>query len=116
MRISGWSSDVCSSDLTRLHNFQPLNLGTALITVHKDSSQHHASPWQGGLPQVLIPRWTGRSCILRANAPALAAIVRDGERDASTRSAFNAALAAALEDRKSTRLHSSPECADRMPT
>src|SRR3546814_13461066 len=68
-----------ASPPTRLHNFQPLNLGTALITVHKDSSQHHASPWQGGLPQMLIPRWTGRSCILRANAPALAAIVRDGE-------------------------------------
>src|SRR3546814_9158104 len=71
MRISDWSSDVCSSDLlpwrlqalqhdlellvlgpasppARLHHFQPLDLGTALITVHKDSSQHHASPWQGG--------------------------------------------------------------------
>src|SRR3546814_11937256 len=87
-----------ASPPTRLHNFQPLNLGTALITVHKDSSQHHASPWQGGLPQMLIPRWTGRSCILRANAPALAAIVRDGQRDASACSAFNAAIAAAIDE------------------
>src|SRR3546814_20714626 len=31
-----------ASPPTRLHNFQPLNLGTALITVHKDRSQHHA--------------------------------------------------------------------------
>src|SRR3546814_10760989 len=42
-----------ASPPTRLHNFQPLNLGTARITVHKDSSQHHASPWQGGLPRIL---------------------------------------------------------------
>jgi hypothetical protein len=37
------------------------------------------------------------AAILRANAPALAAIVRDGERDASARAAFNAAIAAALD-------------------
>ena len=28
----------------RLHHFEPFDLGTALITVHKDSSQHCASP------------------------------------------------------------------------
>ena len=37
------------------------------------------------------------AAILRANAPALMAIVRDGERDASARAAFNAAIATALD-------------------
>lgn len=37
------------------------------------------------------------AAILRANAPALAAIVRDGERDASARATFNAAIATALD-------------------
>lgn len=37
------------------------------------------------------------AAILRANAPALTAIVRDGERDPSARAAFNAAVATALD-------------------
>src|SRR3546814_18415647 len=81
-----------------LFPYTTLFRSTALITVHKDSSQHHAPPWQGGLPQMLIPRWTVRSCILRANAPALAAIVRDGERDTRARSDFHADIAAELDD------------------
>lgn len=35
--------------------------------------------------------------ILRANVPTLAMIVRDGERDANARAAFNAAIANALD-------------------
>ena len=37
------------------------------------------------------------AAILRANAPALAGIVRDGERDTIARASFNAAVAAALD-------------------
>lgn len=37
------------------------------------------------------------TAILRANAPALAAIVRDGERDGDARADFNSAIAAALD-------------------
>jgi hypothetical protein len=34
----------CAPPPARLYHFQPLDLGTALITVHKDSSQQRASP------------------------------------------------------------------------
>lgn len=37
------------------------------------------------------------AAILRANAPALAVIVRDGERDAAARAAFNSAIATELD-------------------
>lgn len=37
------------------------------------------------------------AAILRANAPALAKVVRDGERDSSARAAFNTEVAKALD-------------------
>lgn len=40
---------------------------------------------------------TEMAAILRANASALAVIVREGERDTSARAAFNTAIATALD-------------------
>jgi hypothetical protein len=53
-----------ASPPARLHHFQPSDLGTALITVHKDSSQQRASlrkaAFSGGVRYKLAGRQIGR--------------------------------------------------------
>src|SRR3546814_10402257 len=109
MRISDWSSDVCSSDLAR-----PL---------YRRQSRRVNETGQGTMPRVDFYRLT-RDPIERV-LPALATrILANGDRllvvaaSAMRRQAIDEALWTlhrASLDRKSTRLNSSHSCASRMP-
>src|SRR5690606_15693715 len=44
-----------ASPPTRLYHFQPLDLGTVRMTVHKDTSQHRASPGKAVSLGCLLP-------------------------------------------------------------
>jgi len=56
-----------ASPPARLHHFQPFDLGTAPITVHKDSSQHRASFGKAAVTGCVrftdkLKRWCGPLC------------------------------------------------------
>src|SRR3546814_8692195 len=97
MRISGWSSDVCSSDLNE-------RLPAAYLT---------GEAWLQGYrftvdPRVIVPRSPISECLVQGLAP----WISDPEDvdfvlDLCTGSGCLAVLAALALDRKSTRLNSS---------
>src|SRR3546814_8352184 len=99
MRISDWSSDVCSSDLrlgTEQYRTRPapaLRDNAGVRALHRRSlrerSLRHRRLHPGG-------RRRGRRSLLRGGGAAI--------------------LLAARKDRKSTRLNSSHSCASRMPS
>src|SRR3546814_3215224 len=111
MRISDWSSDVCSSDLSLLYfNLVPLPQET-LLTLHRVLAWslvgyvvlHIAAQWAmagwRGLLKILTPRiaYAAAAGIALTAAGAFAAGIF----------AVHQATLTALEDRKSTRLNSS---------
>src|SRR3546814_2236025 len=102
MRISDWSSDVCSSDLLRrCHQI-----------IEREIAIRYRIERIGGRP-VETERGGGRRAIDRE--------ARSGKRGGTQRAfvgpraRIGQAAANAREDRKSTRLNSRPYCASRMP-
>src|SRR3546814_3785084 len=99
MRISDWSSDVCSSDLTSNGcNLHPGDLfGTGTLSGETETSFGSLLEIsRGGTLPLTLPTGETRT------------FLEDG--DELILSAF------AQADRKSTRLHSSHSCASRMPS
>src|SRR3546814_2147044 len=92
MRISDWSSDVCSSDLER----------NGVATRFETSSARA----QMATVEALVPELTQR---LNTLMNALALLLAEEPR------AHDAQLLQAMPDRKSTRLTSSHYCPTRMP-
>src|SRR3546814_1614444 len=108
MRISDWSSDVCSSDLQ------------VMMTALPPHSAFRASGWRA-LFHLLL---TIAAMVAVAARPAMAqSILRDAETEALFQDMMDPLLVAAglrpgqvQVDRKSTRLNSSHSCANRMPS
>src|SRR3546814_5762901 len=109
MRISDWSSDVCSSDLVMLHGCE---IGDCTLI---------------GIGSVVLNRAKiGKNCIVGANSlvtegkafPDNSLIVRSPAQVVRTLSDQEVQILKiqALGDRKSTSLNSSPSFASRMPT
>src|SRR3546814_7882167 len=100
MRISDWSSDVCSSDLAPHKATDPLQVAARLATDTSAIVGRHIDPMEAALINVgslqagtthnIIPATASLSGTIRA----LSTEVHD-------------ALQARLQDRKSTRLNSS---------
>src|SRR3546814_4660360 len=103
MRISDWSSDVCSSDLHDAgHGF----IGLA---------QHFVVVGVDGNIRVYIA--VARMHVQRDEHPAFKYAVMDGLYFGQHSGAIGACeIALHQGDRKSTRLHSSHSCASRMPS
>src|SRR3546814_10789239 len=141
MRISDWSSDVCSSDLLWSANF---SLGVALLEELVERAAGALAGWDCDIVEMHHTRKldapSGTALALGAAAENAGAAPRyaslragdivgehlvqfatDGERielvhRAGNRDIFaRGALHAALADRKSTRLNSSQQCPHRMP-
>src|SRR3546814_2249880 len=132
MRISDWSSDVCSSDLTRaslqlvtvadqdgrtIRNLVALTLATigiddADFTGTRDSDQQAVLVGDG--LEVVYARGTGSTrvdTVRRRRARSRAADVEGTHRQLGTRLTDRL-----CGDRKSTRLNSSHSCASLMPS
>src|SRR3546814_1461655 len=122
MRISDWSSDVCSSDLqrvpakvtietiSRIRSGVPMKLGSlkeggrdgTLVVVSRDLSQAVRATGIASTLQQALEDWSNIAQRLVALSDALNDGTADGAFDLDV-----AALAAPLPDRKSTRLNSS---------
>src|SRR3546814_2780925 len=107
MRISDWSSDVCSSDLIRREN------GKRRVVVQLNLEDRDAGSFveeaQAKIAQVELPagyylEWGGQFENLQAATARLSIVVP------------LAFVAIFVLDRKSTRLNSSHSCASRMPS
>src|SRR3546814_10257295 len=59
MRISDWSSDVCSSDLRRPHLMETLT--SAILLAEEQTLSTQSGIWTESLPDALLGR-VGRSC------------------------------------------------------
>src|SRR3546814_8166370 len=111
MRISDWSSDVCSSDLITVHRVRVRKRAPTPVS-------------QFDQPAVLASLHVRRTTLLgqrrqRSLAGALAAFVPQPQEafDSSTVMAKRWRwLIHYPQDRKSTRLNSSHSCASRMPS
>src|SRR3546814_7695677 len=111
MRISDWSSDVCSSDLTR----------PVLVEI-----QALLSPSPPGSPRRAVVGWdSSRLAMILAVLEARCGLALAGHDvylnvagglRISEPAADLAVAAALVSDRKSTRLNSSHYCASRMPS
>src|SRR3546814_973840 len=115
MRISDWSSDVCSSDLDRAG----LDAGTALKPLGRDAGQGRAAHLiAGALPFVARHAQHGRfagagiaddDCqVVLAGDMRQGVLLLASQRKAST--------LGGVSDRKRTRLNSSHYCAARLPS
>src|SRR3546814_1761856 len=106
MRISDWSSDVCSSDLDDLHCAEYKRREALQRRVELRCRVHYA-PNEKRRPdgrRDSIRMWRGSA---RKNArQRKAAADHEGQARQSRQS----------KERKSTRLNSSPQCAPRMPS
>src|SRR3546814_5270373 len=129
MRISDWSSDVCSSDLAKGHNYSIHDLlpedaavddflGGEFCTIYLAPYNYHRihMPIDGQLAH-----WTyvpGRLfSVNAATARALPNLFTRNERlNARFDTPAGAFALSMVGDRKSTRLNSSHECASRMPS
>src|SRR3546814_8906310 len=117
MRISDWSSDVCSSDLKRASDRLPD--GQRLeVTITDIARAGNYEPWRGinadsirFMRDVYPPRITLDFKLVGADGNLLA----QGTRELSD-IAYLQRGSPLAEDRKSTRLNSSPQCAARMPS
>src|SRR3546814_6041014 len=98
MRISDWSSDVCSSDLTIVESEVPLNDYVAEVAL-KPVTDGNRTFWS----------WSSRFRPPPGRERELTDLVSQGVYEAG----FAAVRAL---DRKSTRLNSSHYCAYRMPS
>src|SRR3546814_8628053 len=98
MRISDWSSDVCSSDLRVYGDVIPSHASYKRIVVLKQPV---------GVVAAITPWNFPSAMITRKIAPALAAGCAVVLKPASETPFSALALAALAEDRKSTRLNSS---------
>src|SRR3546814_5515900 len=114
MRISGWSSDVCSSDLRLLLCLYGLGTNAGLKRI------------AGATPDVCYEellhvhrRFVHAAALKEACARVANATlaIRNAAvwGDAGTACASDSTKFGAWEDRKSTRPNSSPYCASRMP-
>src|SRR3546814_954815 len=104
MRISDWSSDVCSSDL---------HLGDHLIDWHARELR------SGVFVAAIVVRFPDTRLSVGAGAAGGAAhrvVRRQFHRSRICRSLGEAAGPYSTGDRKSTRLNSSHSCASRMPS
>src|SRR3546814_8276420 len=104
MRISDWSSDVCSSDLTGAELLfelisQRYERGATLITSNLPFDEWTETLGSERLTGALLDRNTHHVNILEMN----------GE-------SYRLAQSRAQKDRKSTRLKSSQQCDTRMPS
>src|SRR3546814_7065958 len=103
MRISDWSSDVCSSDLLRL---------LAVCAQTSELDFHRPSPSAAYWGDVEALR-----TVLRRDGPdALPDALAAAAHDNPLLQAWGAAGREFDADRKSTRLNSSHSCASRMPS
>src|SRR3546814_10840240 len=100
MRISDWSSDVCSSDLTERGYDKPLFFNSQA----------------GGADQFTETIFFARSVPLLRFDFGFSDGGRDIGHEIGERMGPSLALALPTLDRKSTRLTSSPQCASRMPS
>src|SRR3546814_9085500 len=120
MRISDWSSDVCSSDLSP--SGRRISAACAISpreaarrgwkrTGGRRDGDGNSSPKRGGGPRAA--RWRGRApnaparSVRRAPASSRTVLARNPDLAAGTERADRAAILQATTDRKSTRLHSS---------
>src|SRR3546814_9902231 len=117
MRISDWSSDVCSSDLVRLtggHKSKRLN-----CVVPLDPSDCRDMDLRLEKAGKRFQTY-GRPLIVRetplAPAPLIARLAERGWTRFEPVKVMTTDLASLELDRKSTRLNSSHSCAPRMPT
>src|SRR3546814_4601153 len=137
MRISDWSSDVCSSDLFFAANQAGLGIGSSsllaigsqvLLTggLHEDGLADTADGFGGGRDR------DAKLAIMRDSRigtyGVLALVLLIGLRYAALSELANSLISisdeydetvnhtASVVDRKSTRLNSSPSCASRMPS
>src|SRR3546814_8339604 len=108
MRISDWSSDVCSSDLWRRLCRQPFGHGfrhagdlcrwlVSTLTV----------PSRRSPCQLFFMQKMQDLSGLRGSQSALPAWLLEAHYEVNTRACFNPTLAVKIEDRKSTRLNTS---------
>src|SRR3546814_9199944 len=106
MRISDWSSDVCSSDLRR----EPAG-GREAVAVAQQDEAHRTSGQEGGagVHREEGVAGAGQERHREAVVERLFRRLRIGERAAG-------AVEGMYEDRKSPRLNSSHSCATRMPS
>src|SRR3546814_8115415 len=121
MRISDWSSDVCSSDLVRVrerkHHVTRCDLAHEVI-------ERVATPIPVALgrPQIPARHLVAVRLVLvdppvahGGMMPGMSLFAQGRERAGSRKNSNNATWLSAA-DRKSTRLNSSPSCAPRMPS
>src|SRR3546814_8741453 len=101
MRISDWSSDVCSSDLTRIDMARDVAQRLAEAAPDVVFNALHGTPGEDGTVQGLLDLMG-----LRYTHSGLATSVL----------AIDKQLTKTLLDRKSTRLNSSHYCASRTPS
>src|SRR3546814_7322489 len=135
MRISDWSSDVCSSDLRRIEVQQRLNayegpmaeamplLGASLRLALVQLLRVLWPTAVAALPLVVLIVWLdmtygyqfpapGSEVAVRTDPPAAQARLRNFHDDGADRGDKWVVIV----DRKSTRLNSSHQCASRMPS
>src|SRR3546814_7097013 len=114
MRISDWSSDVCSSDLVREESDPPESLRLAL------RAQRLTGQIESHQLLVLARRdpdfGVNNVCLAAKGNEKIIAVHRPGVRRVSVDGHGQRMEAIAIEDRKSTRLNSSPYCASRLPS
>src|SRR3546814_10258579 len=101
MRISDWSSDVCSSDLAAFGEPNPIYAQVKLRQIEIDTQ---------------IEELRRRAAAARTEAEALAAKAEDVPRVEAEFQRLNRDYGIIKADRKSTRLNSSHYCASRMPS
>src|SRR3546814_7573204 len=108
MRISDWSSDVCSSDLDTdaLRNFLWTYASVSGLKILVHGGGKIASTI--GLKLGIEPRMAGGRRITDADTLDVVTMVYAG--------LVNKNVVAGLQDRQSTRLNSSHSCAHRMPS
>src|SRR3546814_10204612 len=121
MRISDWSSDVCSSDLERVANAREAGFPAVRGNIASEKVMLEAKPERAKMAVFAIPHAleAGEAIArLKALNPAITVLARahsDTEvRHLLEHGADGAVLAE--RDRKSTRLNSSHQCASRMPS
>src|SRR3546814_3961014 len=114
MRISDWSSDVCSSDLAQARKAQLHVVADVAADVEAGVATDQVPAvldvvGLGDLHVALDRATAGRGQGELGDLVMAAALVLDRELDALVRDRLD-------QDRKSTRLNSSHQCASRMPS
>src|SRR3546814_6432632 len=106
MRISDWSSDVCSSDLRAVHPFGTAKPGTEIGDFYGVASGiFMMGDEHGGVPHIMLAR---RNAVLKVDLPEAARAFARRWAVVEQRREYGIAINARhAGDRKSTRLNSS---------